>query len=449
MPDRQKAGTPTVGFGIGLAHDPARARAVPGSPSVARPVAAFVLSGLAALALVTVLGAFAVDRLATEEAVRDARGLAGIMATGIVEPAIPEGLVNGDAAAVDALDAVVRARVLDDSIVRVKVWDAAGTILYADARDAVGQTYVLGDDAREALATGAGHAELSSLTRPENASEQGLAPVLEVYQPVTSPEGRPLLLEIYVRYESILSGGRALWMTFVPALVLALAVLFAVQVPLAIRLSRQLRARHREREELLRQALNASDAERRRIAAHLHDGVVQDLTALSFDLALTDDSGSRQAADGIRRASRQLRALMIDLYPPNLRSAGLRGALEDLLEPLSARGIQTSLVYEPPATLDTTTEVVVYRVAREAIRNAGAHAQPTRVDVRVGETDGHVTLEIRDDGRGFAGATAANRAAEGHLGLRLMRDVAREAGTHLQIDSAPGAGTLVRLDGRT
>jgi two-component system NarL family sensor kinase len=437
-----------VGFGIGLAHDPARARVAPGGPSVARPVAAFILSGLAALALVTVLGAFAVDRLATEEAVRDARGLAGIMATGIVEPAIPEGLVAGDAAAVDDLDAVVRARVLDDSIVRVKVWDADGTILYADARDAVGQRYVLGDDAREALATGAGHAELSNLTRPENASELGLAPVLEVYQPVVSPEGQPLLLEIYVRYESILSGGRALWMTFVPALVLALAVLFVVQVPLAIRLSRQLRARHREREELLRQALNASDAERRRIAAHLHDGVVQDLTALSFDLAMTDDAGSRQAADGIRRASRQLRALMIDLYPPNLRSAGLRGALEDLLEPLAARGIATSLVYEPPATLDATSEVVVYRVAREAIRNAGAHAQPTRVDVRVGQAEGHVVLEVRDDGMGFAGATAANRATEGHLGLRLMRDVAREAGTRLQIDSAPGAGTLVRLDGK-
>ena len=269
-----------MGFGIGLAHDPARARVAPGGPSVARPVAAFVLSGLAALALVTVLGAFAVDRLATEEAVRDARGLAAIMATGIVEPAIPEGLVAGDAAAVDALDAVVRARVLDDSIVRVKVWDAAARSSTPTHATRSARRYVLGDDAREALATGAGHAELSNLTRPENASEQGLAPVLEVYQPVVSPEGQPLLLEIYVRYESILSGGRALWMTFVPALVLALAVLFVVQVPLAIRLSRQLRARHREREELLRQALNASDAERRRIAAHLHDGVVQDLTAL-------------------------------------------------------------------------------------------------------------------------------------------------------------------------
>lgn len=444
---KRKADIRTVDLGIGLSGDAGHARAAT-DPSVARPVAAFVLSGLAALALVTVLGAFAVDRLATDEAVRDARGLAGITATGIVEPAIPAGLIAGDVAAVDALDAVVRARVLDDSIVRVKIWDATGTILYADARDAIGQTYVLGDDAQVALATGAGHAELSNLTRPENASEQGLAPVLEVYQPVVSPEGQPLLLEIYVRYESILSGGRALWMTFVPALVLALAVLFAVQVPLAIRLGRQLRARHREREELLRQALNASDAERSRIAAHLHDGVVQDLTALSFDLALTDDDGSRAVADGIRRASRQLRALMIDLYPPNLRSAGLRGALEDLLEPLAARGIETALVYEPPAGLNATTEVVVYRVAREAIRNAGAHAEPTLVDVWVGGSGGRVTLEVRDNGRGFAGATAANRAAEGHLGLRLMRDVARDAGTQLQIVSAPGAGTLVRMDGR-
>lgn len=418
-------------------------------PSVARPVLAFALSGVAALALVAAPGAVALERLSTEEAIDDARSLAGVMATGIVEPAIPATLAAGDPAAIEVVDALVRARILDDSIVRLKIWAADGTILYADAPDLVGERFALGTDARDAIATGQSHAERSDLTRPENRNEQGLAPVLEVYQPIRDPSGRPLLLELYVRYDSVLSGGRALWLTFVPPFVLALLVLAAIQVPLAIRLSRQLRARHREREGLLRQALQASDAERRRIAAHLHDGVVQDLTALSFDLALaTRPEAARGAADGVRSASRQLRALMIDLYPPNLRSAGLRGALEDLLEPLTARGIATSLAYDPPAGMDPTSEVLVYRVAREAIRNAGAHAAPSRVEVRVVDQDGLAGLEVRDDGRGFAHATAADRAAEGHLGLRLMRDVARETGRTVSIVSSPGTGTLVRLEAR-
>ncbi|OGO58960.1 MAG: hypothetical protein A2V85_00835 [Chloroflexi bacterium RBG_16_72_14] len=414
-----------------------------------RPVLAFAVSGLAALALVAALGAVALERLSTEEAIDDARSLAGVMASGVVEPAIPATLGTGDPAAVAAVDGVVRARILDDSIVRLKIWAADGTILYADAPDLVGEQFALGADARDAIATGRSHAERSDLTRPENRNEQGLAPVLEVYQPIRDPRGTPLLLELYVRYDSVLSGGRALWLTFVPPFVLALLMLAAIQVPLAIRLSRQLRARHREREGLLRQALQASDAERRRIAGHLHDGVVQDLTALSFDLALaTEPEAARRAADGVRSASRQLRALMIDLYPPNLRSAGLRGALEDLLEPLAARGIATSLAFDPPAGIDPTSEVLVYRVAREAIRNAGAHAAPSRVEVRVVDQDGLVGLEVRDNGRGFAHETAADRATEGHLGLRLMRDVARETGRTLSIVSSPGAGTLVRLEAR-
>jgi len=436
-----------IGFRFTAGLDPVAAGGR--EPSVARPVLAFAVSGLAALALVAGLGAVALERLSAEQAIREARSLAGVMATGIVEPAIPPTLVAGDPAAVPELDAVVRSRILDESIVRLKVWSADGTILYADAPDLVGERFDLAADAREAIATGRSHAERSDLTRPENRNEQGLAPVLEVYQPIHDPAGSPLLLELYVRYDSVLSGGRALWLTFVPPLLLALLVLAAIQVPLAIRLSRQLRARHRERESLLRQALQASDAERGRLAAHLHDGVVQDLTALSFELAMASEPGAvRRVADGVRSASRQLRALMIDLYPPNLRSAGLRGALEDLLEPLSARGVRTTLQFDPPAAMDATTEVLLYRVAREAIRNAASHAEPTHVEVRVTDEGGVAGLEVRDDGAGFTPEAAAGRAAEGHIGLRLMRDVAREAGRTVSIISSPGAGTHVRLEAR-
>ena len=111
-----------------------------------------------------------------------------------------------------------------------------------------------------------------------------------------------------------------------------LLVLYLVQVPLAYSLARRLRARQREREELLRRAIDASDLERRRIAADLHDGAVQRLAGVSLSLAASanalgdaEDGGeaggalSRAAAE-TRETIRELRTLLVDIY--RRRSSG-------------------------------------------------------------------------------------------------------------------------------
>ena len=134
-----------------------------------------------------------------------------------------------------------------------------------------------------------------------------------------------------------------------------------VQFPLAVRLARQTARARRDRELMLHRSLAASDAERRRIAADLHDGVVQDLAATSIALAgaavEADQAGSRDesgrlhlAADAVRAAIRSLRSLVVDIHPPNLRRTGLAAALGDLAATTTARGVAVTLVVDDGAT---------------------------------------------------------------------------------------------------
>ena len=111
---------------------------------------------------------------------------------------------------------------------------------------------------------------------------------------------------------------------------------------------------------------------------------MQDLAGVAFGLApLADDARRRQDADTaqaldgaaakLRQGVRGLRTLLVDLHPPNLGSTGVEAALSDLLSPLAANGIKTELdVSVREAT--HPSDPLVYRVAREAVRNAQAHA---------------------------------------------------------------------------
>jgi signal transduction histidine kinase len=83
----------------------------------------------------------------------------------------------------------------------------------------------------------------------------------------------------------------------------------------------------------------------------------------------------------------------------------------------------------------------LYRIAQEALHNAIKHAQPTRLEVRLDCDESEVLLEIRDDGRGFE----PTGSFPGHLGLRSMEERASRLGGTLEIESASGAGTCVRV----
>lgn len=425
--------------------------------SVSGAIAQFAVAGLVVLALFLGGSLLVVRELGRTEGIRDARQFAVLAGQNIVEPAVRDSLLSGDRAALESLDRLVQERVLGERVVRVKIWTLGGRIVYSDEARLIGSVDPLDKAERSALQTGNTRAELSSLEGPENRFERSYGELYEVYLPIRTPSGAPLLFETYQRADEVTSTGRRIWLPFAGLLLGCLVLLWLVQVPLAYRLARRLRRSQHEREAMLIRTVEASTDERRRIAADLHDGVVQDLAGISYTL-----SAAAERADGVspgemrdtlrataadtREAMRRLRSLIVDIHPPNLRASGLEAAIGDLLAPLAAEGLETSLDGAVP--LPDDVELLFYRGAAEALRNVRRHARATRVTVRVSRNGNAVRLEVVDDGVGFTTAQREEQRLEGHVGLSLLEELAVRAGGRLEIASRPGAGTSFALEVR-
>jgi signal transduction histidine kinase len=418
----------------------------------------FALAGLVAVVVVGAIGVALQRNAARNDAIRDARTLARLAGKGILEPNVNQALLDGNPKQVARVDKLVRSKILSqDGIVRVKLWDPTGQIVYSDLHSLRGRRFDLPEDEREALETGKVAAELTDLSRDENRFDKLSGKLLEVYLPLKSAEGQPLLFELYQRQSSVATTAQKTWLAFAPALIGALLLLQLLQLPFAYRMARTLHDNRQEREVLLLRALAASDTERRRIASDLHDGVVQDLAGTSYALAAAADridgtagpevSGAlRDGAKQTRRSIRQLRSLLVDIYPPDLHRAGLAAALSDLVAPLESRGVHARVELPPGLRLEPDAEALMFRTAQEALRNVMAHSDAEHVDVSVILQNSHAGLTIADDGRGFTPTVAEAAREEGHLGLRVLADMARDAGGKLDIDSEPGRGTRVLLE---
>ena len=418
------------------------------------PVTQFALAGLAVLAVFGAAAVLALRSLGNAEALRDARQFATLAGQGIVEPTVAPGLLRGRPEAIAAVDRMVQERVLGERVVRVKLWARDGRIVYSDEPRLIGTRFPLDAEKLDVLRTGATKASLSDLSGPENRYEREQGDLYEVYLPIRAPDGTPLLFETYQRRSAVASTGRRIWMPFAALLLGSLLLLWLVQVPLAWRLGRRLQRTQAEREALLVRAVEASDDERRRIAADLHDGPVQDLAGISYSLsaaAQTEESPAtrstlEQAAAGTRDAMRRLRSLLVEIHPPNLRASGLEAALADLLAPLQARGVETELSVDAPLGLDEEAERIVYRAAAEALRNVARHAGANRIAVSVERDEIRVRLVVADDGAGFGPEDRERRREEGHVGLSLLEELAARAGGRLDVRSAPGEGTTFELE---
>lgn len=426
-------------------------------PSVRGAILRFAVAGLIALTALVVVGGLVLRDLSEREAVDDARRLAALAGRGVVEPALTDGALAGRPADLAALDRAVQERVLSEDIVRVKVWTPDGRIVYSDEPRLVGRRFALGDDEREALARGVTDAEVSDLSEPENAYERGQGSLLEVYLPIRTPAGSPALFELYQREGAIDASGRRILVAVAPVVVGSLLLLWLIQLPLAWSTARRLRDGLREREALLEAALDSSRVERRRVAADLHDGPVQDLAGLAFSLSAAAERAPagtdpdtvralRDGADAAREGIRRLRAAVVDINPGRLHEAGLAASIEDLAGELRGRGVDVEIEVPDGLSPAPAVEELLYRGAVEGLRNAAAHADATRVAVRVEAGEGRAWLRVEDDGRGFDAATRARRGEEGHLGLSLVEDLAAHLGGEARIVSAPGEGTVLEIE---
>jgi two-component system, NarL family, sensor kinase len=423
-------------------------------PTVRSVLVRFALGSAAAIVVVVIGGYFALRAVATDEAKRETR--TRVQESGqLVEASIAQGLLTGKPAAIAAVDDVVVARVLSSSIVRVKIWSSDGRVLYSDDAAEIGGRFALDGAQQQLLRDGGAEVEVSNVDRPENTLDRGQGKLIEAYTRIRTPSGAPLLFEVYQRFGSVTASARRLLRALAPTILGAIALIVLIQVPLVWSLTRRLQRGNEEREALLGSAISASARERQRVASYLHDGPVQEIAGLAYGLAPLADSATARGAtadatvlgttiERLRRTVRDLRVLLVELHPPRLAAAGLEVAIADLVSPLQASGVQVTIEIDGVEQLDREREALVYRVAQEAIRNVIAYADARSVDVTLQVGD-DARLVVADDGRGFRPEQRELRLEEGHLGLSLVEELARQSGGRLSISSVEGAGTRVEL----
>jgi two-component system, NarL family, sensor kinase len=419
---------------------------------IKNPVVQFLAVGLLAVAVIVIGTGRLSQRAAADEAIADSRETTGVLARSVAQPAIPRGLVDGRAGAIDKLDRTVLRRLLVDNVKRIKIWSADGQIIYSDETRLIGSRYNLGGDEREVLRHGGSDAEISDLSRPENRFEKGMGGLLEVYTRIRSPEGDPLLFEAYYSDADIAARRQQVFHAFRPITLGGLLLLVLVATPLLWALTSRLERAARDRERLLRAAVDASDSERRRIARDLHDGVVQDLAGTSFALAALarerdpkPDNAQRldQMTASLRSSLRSLRSLLVEIYPADLHTEGLAAALDDLVAPALSAGVEATVTVEGIDEVPEDVVALTWRVAQEAVRNTLRHARASEMSVDVSGVGDVLVLTVADDGVGFDLLAASDK---GHFGLRGMQDLIRDAGGRLDVKSSPGVGSVLRLE---
>lgn len=429
-----------------------------GIPSDRAVVLRFMATSLVAVVILAGAGLWLVERLGRSESIRASRESALLVGRGIVGPLITDAVIERDPAAIAKLDRVVRERVLDDEIVQVKVRDATGRVVYSDRSELIGRRFPFDDGDVEAIERRTSDAVVGDVGVADGTSQRQVgAGVLEVDVGVDTPSGQRVVFESFERRTGVFAGGGRLWLAVALILLGAIVLLWLAQVPLTWRMAKQLRRTQDERERLLLRAVEASDVERRRIAADLHDGVVQRLAGTAFSLAAAAErlpSGAigetkamlDEAVVSVRGVMRQLRSLIVEIHPPALEHQGLEAALNDLVAPLAARGIATQVRVDPDVNPTSPVEKLVFRGAQEAVRNVIAHADAQCVTIQVIEDADVVRLVVDDDGRGIDEEQRAAREHSGHVGLTLLAELAGEMDGSCTIQPRPEGGTRLTLE---
>jgi PAS domain S-box-containing protein len=215
-------------------------------------------------------------------------------------------------------------------------------------------------------------------------------------------------------------------------------------------LLQDLRAIEAQRRGLLARLVAAQEEQSRRIAADIHDDSIQIMASAGMRLGLlarklsdpAEGQEMRVLQDVVSQAISRLRHIMVDLRPVRPDGGGLAALLEDYLafhreDSGVAFDLSCHLAQTPPPEI----QIIVFRIAQEALTNVRKHARASQVQIRVESIDDGVSLRVNDDGVGMpAGVTDSPL---GHIGLTAMRERAETAGGWFRIGNRPGGGTSV------
>jgi signal transduction histidine kinase/ligand-binding sensor domain-containing protein len=233
----------------------------------------------------------------------------------------------------------------------------------------------------------------------------------------------------------------------------AAAGLVGVAAVVVVRRERATRREKIAREKFSRRLIESQEHERRRIAGALHDGlgqqllVVRNRALMALRAADVDPEVRAQLHDIRDVASDSLadvRNLAHDLTPRQLEHLGLSASLEAMMESVSqAAGISLeATVDEIDGLLSPEGEINLYRVVQEALNNMARHSGAATGYVRIRRDSGAVRATVADDGRGFE----RDGSGDDGFGLSGMAERVRILGGSLDVETAPGDGTRIRVD---
>ncbi len=361
----------------------------------------------------------------------------------VVAPLLTTGLLAGDADAVGALDERVAGLSAVDSVAQVTVSALDGTVVWSDRPELIGTAEPMPYlDPRDQW-----------VTRRQASESAGGSRLIDIHTVLYAQGGDAVVVTVSYPQSELDELVDHWWSGLLPLMGGGTIALGALVVTPAVVIPRRSLRHRRERELMLERVIVASDTERRRIAGEVHDGAVQDLIGVTFGLGsvanATDDPMLRERIDELADTARAtvttLRSLLSSIYPVRVPESGWVHGLTDLTDSLRAAGVHVELDV-PDRRFSELAELLMLRVAREALRNVVAHSGARSVRISLVAASPVTTLTVVDDGRGFDPSAARSARRNGHFGLQLIRDLACELGAALAIDSRPGAGTSLRLE---
>jgi two-component system NarL family sensor kinase len=408
--------------------------------SVPRTVAHVTIAGVVLVFALAVVGGALARDVGDELGVDAFERLAGVTAASLAPAVDADPTLPPDAAG--DLDRQVSGVLSAGPVAAVSIRDASGRVVWSDRADTIGEVTPLASGARRALDTG-------SVVCAVDVDAAGSP--LVAHAGIRDVHGTPVLLDLTERPAGSPAVPRQVWLALVPPALVALLLLVAIVLPLTWRLAAQVRHHQRHDAVLLRAAVDAPEGERRRLAGELHDTVLPVLSGVAMELdAARMRAGSNGASEvrlppgvvaSVRRAIDDLRALVSGPGPAQERVPDLAGRLRSLAAEQEHAGLRVSVDASGAAGLPDPVARLLYRSAREALRNAVTHSRASSAEVTVAREGPTVTLVVDDDGRGFEQQELAERRRAGHVGLDTLGDLVVRAGGSVTANSAPGQGT--------
>jgi len=415
-----------------------------------------VLSGvcLVIVGLLSVLVAGAIaESLAANEAEARTQSFAAQFASPHLDADVRRSIEGSE------LEEALDFRIADRSIYHGALYAEDGTVIWSAEPESVGDKEELSDEVLALFGT-TGSISHYSQDHTHAAGQEGPEiALLEVYAGGIDSEGNPFVLEWYWPTNQLANDEGTILRRLLPVTVGALLIFQLLVLPLTLATARRV---EQDRTRLTQHVVNASRLERRRVSEDLHDGVAQDLAAIGYVLPmiekdLPEGSPGRGMLGNIREMLQSnislVRGLIADIRPLDLRGDGFREALDALALRMQERGIQTNVTVTGNVdALSVSTRALAFRVVREGLRNVVRHSGATQAWIDIEQQWPHISVVVRDNGRGLSGSTGPTPSPEDkdpHFGLDLLREALSDVEGTLELSSDPEGGAQLCAHFRT